>query len=37
LTEALASKESEIENLESEIKILESRPSSSEYESISRE
>ena len=37
LTEALASKEFEIENLESEIKILESRPSSSEYESISPE
>ena len=35
LAEELVSKESEIENLESEIKILESRPSSSEYESIS--
>ena len=32
LAEELASKEFEIENLESEIKILESRPSSSEYE-----
>jgi glutamate mutase epsilon subunit len=37
LTEALASKEFEIENLESEIDILRSRPSSSEYESISPE
>jgi hypothetical protein len=37
LAEELASKESEIENLESEIKILGSRPSSSEYESISPE
>jgi transcriptional regulator with XRE-family HTH domain len=37
LAEELASKEFEIENLESEIKILESRPSSSEYESISPE
>jgi hypothetical protein len=32
LAEELASKKSEIENLESEIKILASRPSSSEYE-----
>ncbi len=37
LAEELASKEFEIENLKSEIKILESRPSSSQYESISSE
>jgi hypothetical protein len=37
LTEELASKEFEIENLESEIDILRSKPSSSEYESISPE
>jgi predicted nuclease with TOPRIM domain len=37
LAEELASKESEIETLESEIKILNSRPSSSEYESSSPE
>ena len=35
LAEELASKESEIETLESEIDILRSKPSSSEYESIS--
>ncbi len=35
--EELASKESEIENLESEIEILRSKPTSSEYESISPE
>ncbi|HEX2124679.1 MAG TPA: hypothetical protein VHF44_03650, partial [Nitrososphaeraceae archaeon] len=37
LAEELASKESEIEDLESEIDILRSKPSSSEYESISPE
>jgi chromosome segregation ATPase len=37
LAEALASKESEIEILESEIEILRSKPTSSEYESISPE
>ena len=37
LTEALASKESKIEDLESEIEILRSKPTSSEYESISPE
>ncbi len=37
LAEELASKEFEIENLKSEIKILESRPSGSEYESSSPE
>jgi transcriptional regulator with XRE-family HTH domain len=37
LAEELVSKESEIENLESEIEILRSKPTSSEYESISPE
>jgi transcriptional regulator with XRE-family HTH domain len=37
LIEELASKESEIETLESEIEILRSKPTSSEYESISPE
>jgi chromosome segregation ATPase len=37
LAEELASKESEIETLESDIEILRSKPTSSEYESISPE